>query len=202
MQQKYIQNYKNPADDTDRSGYAQGKDSFVGSRQVTIPGTKSFHLYNTLLLIFLLFQTIIYAVQGVKSPCSGSNFYTINLVSSIFYGFMGVYIYALMVPIFTLIVNCRQRGYTFIIIYTIIAVLAKVGVIITAFVATSGHVGNYIVGSDVKVSIMIASVGEIFSLCVQLLFIRHLRKVNQVKEVQMFMDSGRKKGYFWSKRYQ
>lgn len=72
---------------------------------------------------------------------------------------MGVYIYALMVPIFTLIVNFKQRGYTFVIIYTIIAILAKIGVIIASFVATSGHVGYCIVGSDVKVSITIANIG-------------------------------------------
>lgn len=72
---------------------------------------------------------------------------------------MGVYIYALMVPIFTLIVNFKQMGYTFVIIYTIIAILAKIGVIIASFVATSGHVGYCIVGSDVKVSITIANIG-------------------------------------------
>jgi len=86
-----------------------------------------------------------------------------------------------MVPILTWIVNWRQRGYTFIIIHTIVAILAKMGVIIASFVATSGHVGYCIIGSDVKVSITIANVGEIWALCVQLLFIRHLRKVNQVK---------------------
>lgn len=94
---------------------------------------------------------------------------------------MGVYIYALMVPIFTLIVNFSKKGYTFVILYTIVAIIAKIGVIIASFVATSGHVGYCIVASDVKVSITIANVGEICSLCVQLLFIRHIRKANQVK---------------------
>lgn len=71
MQQKYIQNYSNPADDTDRSGYVQGKAPFPNSQQVRIPGTKSFHLFNALLFIFELFQVIIYAIQGAKSPCPG-----------------------------------------------------------------------------------------------------------------------------------
>lgn len=91
---------------------------------------------------------------------------------------MGVYIYSLLVPILTLIVNKSQRGYTFVILYTIVGIIAKVGVIVTSFVATQGHVGYCIVGSDVKVSITIANVGEICSLFVQLIFIRHIRKVN------------------------
>jgi len=63
MNQQYIKNYNNPVDDTDRS---------------KIPGTKSFHLYNTLLFIFSLFQVVLFAIQGVNSPCSGRKLFIKN----------------------------------------------------------------------------------------------------------------------------
>ena len=35
-----------------------------------VPGTKSFHLYNTMLFVFIGVQVGLYAVQGVQSKCS------------------------------------------------------------------------------------------------------------------------------------
>lgn len=78
MNQQYIKNYNNPVDDTDRSGYATGKNPFENSRGIKIPGTKSFHLYNTLLFIFSLFQVVLFAIQGVNSPCSGRKLFIKN----------------------------------------------------------------------------------------------------------------------------
>lgn len=109
---------------------------------------------------------------------------------------MAVYIYTLMVPIITLIANWKQCFFTFAILYTLLAIIGKIGVIVASFAATSGHVGYCFVATEVKVGITIANAAEIFSLCVQLLFIRYLSKVRQMKEMQMTMDAGRRKGYF------
>jgi len=42
----------------------------ANSSNVSIPGTKSFHIYNTLLFIFTAIQVALYAIQGINSPCS------------------------------------------------------------------------------------------------------------------------------------
>lgn len=81
-------------------------------------------------------------------------------------------------------------------IYTILAVLGKIGVIVAIYLSTQSHVGYCYVGSDVKMSIAIANVAEACCLCVAILFIRHLRKIKQVKEIQKFMNAGQRKGYF------
>lgn len=109
---------------------------------------------------------------------------------------MGVYIYTLLVPIILWLCIFWQRGYTFSILYTIVGVIAKIGVVIAIFVATQNHVGYCYVSTDVKVGIAIANVAEALCIGVELLFIRQARKVTQLKEVQMFMEAGQKKGYF------
>lgn len=70
---------------------------------------------------------------------------------------MGVYAFTIMIPILSLVVNNCSKGFTFVIIYTLLAVLGKIGVIVTVFVATQNHVGYCYIASQVKVSIAIAN---------------------------------------------
>lgn len=100
---------------------------------------------------------------------------------------MGVYIYTLMIPIILVICIYLRKGYTIAIIYTSLAALGKIGVVITIFVATQYHVGYCYVTGDVKVGIAIANVAEFCCILVELLWIRHQMKMIQVQEVQMFM---------------
>ena len=121
-----------------------------------------------------------------------------NLVGIIFYAFTGVYLLTLMVPIILWFCIFWQKGYTFSILYTIIAILGKIGVAITIFVATQNHIGYCYVASEVKIAIAVANAAEACCLVVELLFIRQARKVNQLRKVQMFMEAGKQKGYFWN----
>jgi hypothetical protein len=41
---------------------------------LSVPGAKSFHVYNTLLFIFTAIQLGLYAIQGVNAQCSQCNF--------------------------------------------------------------------------------------------------------------------------------
>ena len=166
------------------------------SKSVRIPGTKSLHLYNTLLLIFSVIQLALYVLQGITSQCSQRNYRAINLVSVIFYGFVGVYAYTILVPIILWLCIFWQKGYTLATLYTIGAMLGKVGVVIAVFLTTENHVGYCYVGNDVKVGIAIANSAEALCLAVQLLFIRQAMKIGQLQEVQIFMDAGQQKGYF------
>lgn len=57
-------------DETQRPMQAQPKPPIVNSSQpVVIPGSKSLHLFNTLLLIFSAIQLGLYTLQGVTSQC-------------------------------------------------------------------------------------------------------------------------------------
>jgi hypothetical protein len=94
---------------------------------------------------------------------------------------MAVYIYTLLIPIILIICIVCQKGYTFVILYTVLALIGKVGVVITIFVATQNHIGYCYVGGDVKVGIAIVNVAEACCLGVELLFIRQQRKINQLK---------------------
>ena len=70
-----------------------------------------------------------------------------------------------------------QQGYTFVTLYTICAMLGKIGVVIAVFLATTNHVGYCYVASDVNIGIAIANVAEALCLAVQLLFIRQAKKI-------------------------
>ena len=43
---------------------------------LSVPGAKSFHVYNTLLFIFTAIQLGLYATQGVNAQCSQCNVIT------------------------------------------------------------------------------------------------------------------------------
>ena len=109
---------------------------------------------------------------------------------------MGAYIYTSMVPIILWLCIWLQRGYTFSILYTIVGVVGKIGVIVTVFLTTQNHVGYCYVANEVKIGIAIANAAEACSLAVELLFIRQARKITQLVEVQNFMETGQRKGYF------
>lgn len=92
---------------------------------------------------------------------------------------MGFYIYTLLIPIILLICMYFRKGFTFAIIYTSLAALGKIGVVITVFVATQYHVGYCIVTNDVKVGIAIANVAEFCCILVELVWIRHQIKFSK-----------------------
>jgi hypothetical protein len=130
----------------------------VGSSQsVKIPGTKSLHLYNTLLMTLSVIQLALYVIQGITSQCSQRKYLVMNLVSAIFYGFVAVYAYTIFAPIVLWLCIFYRKGYTLATLYTIGAILGKIGVVIAVFVTTQNHVGYCYVGNDVKVGIAIAN---------------------------------------------
>jgi len=166
-----MRNYNNslyPTSPFDQSNTTQRpiktnrQEPFVGSSSdFTVPGTKSLHLFNTLLLVFTAVQVGLYMAQGISAKCSQRTFLSlINQVSGIFYAFMGVYIFTLMVPIILWVCTCTKKGHTFAILYTILAIIGKIGVVVAIFVTTENHVGNCYVTNDVKVGVAIANAAE------------------------------------------
>ncbi len=68
-------NFTPSPDETDRSNRPLGQSPLVTYTAKSVPGTKSFHIYNTLLFVFISIQVALYATQGVMSQCSQRNFF-------------------------------------------------------------------------------------------------------------------------------